>query len=76
MATTTRKTVDSWQIHVNYGSGWEHECTEFSRKDAISQKRIYRENVSYPVKIVKRRIKKSELTEMEWQELNSKNVIL
>lgn len=23
-----RTTVDSWEIHVNYGQGWEHECTE------------------------------------------------
>lgn len=51
-----RKTRDTWQIHVNYGSGWEHECTEFSRKDARDQVKTYRENApQYPVKIVPKR---------------------
>lgn len=50
-----RKTRDTWQIHVNYGQGWEHECTEFSRADAIAQRKTYRENCSYPVRIVAKR---------------------
>jgi len=51
-----RTTRDTWQIHVNYGQGWEHECTEFSRKDAREQLKTYRENApEYPVRAVKKR---------------------
>lgn len=51
-----RKTRDTWELHVNYGQGWEHEVTEFSFRAARDQRRAYRENCpEYPVKLVKRR---------------------
>lgn len=51
-----RTTRDTWQIHVHYGEGWEHECTEFTRQDAREQRDTYRANCpEYPVKIVKKR---------------------
>lgn len=51
-----RTTRDTWQILVNYGEGWEHECTEFTRKDAIEQVKAYRDNApGYAVKWRKRR---------------------
>jgi len=61
----SRKTVDTWEIHVDYGQGWEHECTEFSSRDAHETIRLYRENCPYPVKLVRRRLHKSKLTEYE-----------
>ena len=51
-----RTTRDTWHILVNYGQGWEHECTEFSWKDAREQLKCYRENQpAYPVKARKKR---------------------
>jgi hypothetical protein len=54
MSKYIRKTMDVWYVLVNYGSGFEHECTEISRRAAIAQVRCYRENVpEYPVKFRK-----------------------
>ena len=51
-----RKTRDTWQLHINYGQGWEHETTEDSWKTAKEQAKCYAENCpQYPRKIVKRR---------------------
>ena len=51
-----RKNRDTWELHVNYGQGWEHETTEGSRTEAIAQRRCYWENCpEYPTRIVKRR---------------------
>lgn len=52
-----RKTVDCWRFYVNYGAGdeWEHECTEFTRKAMQENRKAYRENCAYPLKIVKGR---------------------
>jgi hypothetical protein len=44
MSTYKRKTIDTWQIWTNYGQGWEHECTEMSRKEARENVKAYREN--------------------------------
>lgn len=52
-----RKTVDVWEIQGNCGYGWECECTEESRNNAIAQAKCYRENVNYPIRIVKKREK-------------------
>ncbi len=52
-----RKTVDEYQLHVNYGQEWEHEITEDSFREARARRREYRENCpEYPCKIVKRRV--------------------
>lgn len=51
-----RKTRDTFELHVNYGKGWEHEVTEFSRKDIRERRKEYRENCpEYPVKVMKKR---------------------
>jgi hypothetical protein len=39
-----RKTVDTWQIWVNYGQGWEHECTELSLAAMKVNVKAYRDN--------------------------------
>jgi hypothetical protein len=52
----TRKTQDTYQLHVNYGQGWEHELSEDSRQEILARVKEYRENCpQYPVKVVKRR---------------------
>ena len=50
-----RKTIDTWEIQGYYQGKWEDECTEFNRHDAKAQLRTYRENSSYPVRVVRRR---------------------
>lgn len=57
-----RTTADVWYFYTNYGQGWEHECTEMSRKDAIAQQRSYAENCpECKTKIVKKRVRLAEL---------------
>lgn len=51
-----RKTYDEYEIQANYGFGWERETTEETYENAKRQIRCYRENVSYPVRIVKKRV--------------------
>lgn len=57
-----RKTRDEFEIQSNYGYGWDVECTEETMRQARLQARRYRENISAPVRIVKRRV---SLTETE-----------
>ena len=53
-----RKTYDVWEIHTNYGYGWECEVTETTYKAAKEQAKCYSKNIKGAVKIVKRRVKK------------------
>lgn len=48
-----RKTVDVWYFYVNYGygDGWEHENTELTREAMKENRKAYRENCAYPLKI-------------------------
>jgi hypothetical protein len=46
-----RTTRDEWRLWVNYGQGWEHECSEDSWRAAREQAKTYRANVAYPVKL-------------------------
>lgn len=50
-----RKTRDYWEIQGNSGHGWETECNEETWEDAHAQLKVYRANVTYPVRTVKRR---------------------
>ena len=61
----TRKTVDAWEIHVNYGQGWEHECTELTRAAMRENARAYRENCPFPIRIKKRRMRIADMTDNE-----------
>ena len=55
-----RKTEDEYQIHGNYGSGWEEVTSEATMKEAKAQIKTYRENEKgIPFKIVYKRIKKA-----------------
>ncbi len=56
-----RKTVDEYQIHQYTGPqyGWEEVHCEPTRKDALRSRKEYREaQPEYPVRIIKRRVKK------------------
>lgn len=51
-----RKTRDVWQFFVNYGYGWEHELTEFTREEGRQRLKEYRENCpQYPARLEKHR---------------------
>jgi len=53
-----RKTKDEYEIqgwHSIYG--WEMETTEETLKAAKIQAKCYRDNVKYPIRIVKKRVK-------------------
>lgn len=52
-----RKTEDEFLIQCLYPSGWETECTEENALDAAVQAKCYRENVTTPVRVIKRRVK-------------------
>ena len=56
--TYSRKTRDEYQLHINYGHGWEHEISEDSWREMRERLTEYRENCpQYPVKSVKRRVR-------------------
>jgi hypothetical protein len=53
-----RKTCDEYQLHVNYGRGYEHEISEDTRAEIKQRAKEYRENCpQYPARVVKRRIR-------------------
>lgn len=69
-----RKTIDTWEIHVNYGDGYEHECTEFTKEELAEQKRCYAENCGYPFKVVSKRVPKSEFSAEELADIERRKV--
>ena len=41
-----------WVVQVNYGSyGWEDDCVEKTRAEALERLQEYRDNCKYPVRI-------------------------
>ncbi len=52
-----RKTRDCWRFYVNYGQGWEHEITEFTFAEMKENRKAYRTDCKYPLKIVRGREK-------------------
>lgn len=53
-----RKTVDRWDIMTDYGYGWECECSEYTRKEALQRLKEYRENITDLVRLEKHRERK------------------
>ena len=55
-----RKTEDEYQVHTNYGYGWEHELSEETRSEALQRVKEYRQNAYQlqGIKILKKRVKK------------------
>jgi hypothetical protein len=53
-----RKTRDEYQIHGNYGQGYEEVCAEDTWKEARARLKEYRENEPmYSHKLVCKRVK-------------------
>ena len=52
-----RKTYDEYEIQGYFGYEWETETVEMTLKEAKAQAQCYRDNVNYPIRIVKKRIK-------------------
>lgn len=52
-----RKTIDRWDIESNWGSGWDVETSEYTRREAKQTFRTYLQNYRVPVRLVKRREK-------------------
>lgn len=49
------KFLYGWKFYVNYGQGWEYEIFEETYKGMTENRKAYRENCSYPLKITKGR---------------------
>lgn len=57
-----RKTIDTWELQLNYGYGWKYTLTEFTRKEARARLKECRENQpQYPARLVKKRVRKEEV---------------
>ena len=55
-----RKTIDTWELHVNYGyaHSFENEITEYTRQEIKQRVKEYKENVpQYALKVIKKREK-------------------
>lgn len=57
-----RKTIDTWELQLNYGYGWEYTLTEYTKKEARERLKEYRENQpQYPARLVKKRVRKEAM---------------
>lgn len=45
-----RKTIDTWELQLNYGYGWEYTLTEYTRKEARERLKEYRENLAKEIR--------------------------
>lgn len=58
-----RKTIDVFEVHVDYGQGYEEVHSEFSYYDALATLKDYRQNTpEYPAKIKRGREPKTNYT--------------
>jgi len=54
-----RKTIDIWELQINYGCGWEYTFTAYTKKEGMERLKEYRENEPrYPARLIKKRIRK------------------
>lgn len=51
----TNKYLYGWKFYVNYGQGWEYETFEETFLGMKENRKAYRENCTYPVKVVRGR---------------------
>lgn len=59
-----RKTIDTWELQLNYGYGWEYTLTEYTKKEARERLKEYRENQpQYPARLVRRELERRRLRE-------------
>ena len=57
-----RKTADTYILLTIYGYGWGEELEESSRREIRQRAREYLANTTAQIKILKRRIKKENLS--------------
>lgn len=55
VVTRHQKTVLVYVVQVHYGSGWEDVTEEETLSEARDRRKEYRENVRYPVRLIRRR---------------------
>ena len=57
-----RKTIDTWELQLNYGYGWEYTLTEYTKNEARERLNEYTENQpQYPARLVKKRVRKEAI---------------
>lgn len=67
-----RKTIDVFQIHVDYGQGKEYACAEFTASAARRTLKEYRENSpEYHAEMKRKRDHKTNYTISQLQEIES-----
>jgi len=49
------KYLYGWKIYVDYGNGWEYECFETTYRGMKENRKTYRENCPYLIKITQGR---------------------
>ena len=49
------KLLYGWKFYVDYGQGWEYEAFEETYAMMVENRKAYRENCPYPLKIVQGR---------------------
>lgn len=59
------KYLYGWKLYVNYGQGWEYEVFCPNRKEMIADRKDYRENCEYPIKISRGRESNPEFEKAE-----------
>lgn len=47
------KYLYGWKLYVNYGQGWEYVGFYTSAKEMREDRKAYRENCGYPLKITR-----------------------
>lgn len=45
-----RKTIDTWELQLNYGYGWEHTLRVHKKRGKSEIERVQRESTSVPGK--------------------------
>lgn len=55
LVTRHQKYITVYVVQVHYGSGWEDVTEEEIRSEGIQRRKEYRENVRYPVRLIRRK---------------------
>ena len=48
---TPNKFLHGWKFYVNYGQGWEYEIFEETFEGMRENRKLYRENCPYPLRV-------------------------
>ncbi len=66
MARQPSKFVTVYFTQGNYGTGWDDLGAHDSRKDARAERKTYDENVSYPHRVIARRVPRDKYVAGEY----------